>query len=99
MQSEFSTHSGRQFGTAPIMPDTQPHLACPKTTWHCEFGPHGDGVHGLGGMGRNVPSSTTGFGIGTTNVKMIRLITNVQYSKVVRQFRGIMLTGYNVTTS
>jgi hypothetical protein len=56
-------------------------------------------VHGLGGMGRNVPSSTTGFGIGTTNVKMIRLITNVQYSKVVRQFRGIMLTGYNVTTS
>ena len=68
MQSEFRTHSGRQFGAAPIMPDTQPHLACPKTTWHCEFGPHGDVVHGLDGMGRNVPSSTTGFGIGATNV-------------------------------
>jgi hypothetical protein len=98
-QSELSTHSGRQLGTEPIIPDTHPHWAWPETTWHCEFGPHGDGVQGLGGMGRNVPSSTTGFGTGATNVKLIRLFTNVQYSEVVRQFSGIMLTRNNVTTS
>jgi hypothetical protein len=98
-QSELTKHSGLQFGAEPIILGRQPHWACPERTWHCELGPHGDGVHGLGGIGRNVPSSTTGFGIGTTNVKSIRLIKNMQYSKVVRRFRGIMLTGYNVTTS
>ena len=98
-QSELTKHSGLQFGAEPIILGRQPHWACPERTWHCELGPHGDGVHGLGGIGLNVPSSTTGFGIGTTNVKLIRLITNMQYSKVVRQFRGIVLTGYNVTTS
>ena len=68
-QSELSTHSGRQLGTEPIMLGTQPHWACPETTWHCELGPHGVGVHGFGGMGRNVPSSTTGLGTGATIVK------------------------------
>jgi hypothetical protein len=95
-QSELTKHSGAE----PIIFGRQPHWACPETTWHCELGPHGDGVQGLGGMGRNVPSSTTGLGTGATNVKLIRLFTNVQCSEVdVRQFSEIMLTRYNVTTS
>lgn len=65
-QSELTKHSGRQLGTEPIIPATQPHWACPETTWHCELGPQGDGVHGLGGRGRNVPSSTTGLVSGAT---------------------------------
>jgi hypothetical protein len=98
-QSELTKHSGLQFGAEPIIFGRHPHWACPETTWHCELGPHGDGVQGLGGMGRKVPSSTTGLGTGATNVKLIRLFTKVQYSEVVRQFSEIMLTRYNVTTS
>jgi hypothetical protein len=63
-------HSGRQLGVKPIMLGIQPHWACPKTTWHCELGPQGVGVQGLGGMGRKVPSSTTGLSMGAnTKVK------------------------------
>ena len=47
-----------------------PHSAWPETTWHCEFGPHGFGVHGLGGMGRKVPSSTTGLGMAANKFKI-----------------------------
>lgn len=79
MQSELSTHSGRQLGAVPIIPDTQPHWACPETAWHCEFGPHGDGVHGFGGMGRNVLSSTTGLGVGATNVNECSFLLNNKY--------------------
>ena len=68
--SELSTHSGRQLGAEPIIPATHPHWACPDTTWHCELGPQGVGVQGLSGMGRNVPSSTDGLGMGATKGKV-----------------------------
>ena len=48
----------------------QPHWACPETTWHCELGPQGVGVQGLGGIGRRVPSSTTGLSMGAKKVKI-----------------------------
>jgi hypothetical protein len=66
-------------GAVPIIPDTQPHWACPETAWHCEFGPHGDGVHGFGGMGRNVLSSTTGLVVGATNVNECSFLLNNKY--------------------
>jgi len=69
-QSDPSRHSGRQLGTEPIILAWHPHWAWPDTTWHWEFGPQGDGLQGLGGIGLNVPSSTTGVGIDATNVKM-----------------------------
>lgn len=50
------------------MPGTQPHWACPATTWHCELGPHGVGVHGFDGTGGNVLSSTTGLVVGATRL-------------------------------
>ena len=66
-QSELTIHSGRQFGAVPIMLAKQPHWACPATTVHCELGPQGCGLHGFGGSGRKVPSSTTGLGLATTS--------------------------------
>jgi len=63
-QSELMTHSGRQFGTEPIIPARQAHWATPPTAWHWAFEPQGGGLHGFGGMGRKVPSSTVGEGIG-----------------------------------
>ena len=71
-QSELTKHSGLQFGAEPIILGRQPHWACPETTWHCELGPQGVGVQGFDGIGRNVPSSIAGLGIGAMSVTMIK---------------------------
>ena len=43
-------HSGRQPGGAPTYPATQLQDGLSSTdTWHCEFGPQGDGWHGFWG--------------------------------------------------
>lgn len=42
--SELETHSGRQFGGAPIYSRWQVHFAVPlDETAHCELGPQGEG--------------------------------------------------------
>jgi hypothetical protein len=46
-QSALIAHSGRQFGGAPIMPDTHEQTGCPSRTWHSAFAPHGEGMQGL----------------------------------------------------
>jgi len=51
--SPLLMHSGLQFGGEPIKSGKQEHDGCCPFTWHCEFGPHGDGTHGF---------STTGIG-------------------------------------
>lgn len=40
-------HSGRQFGGLPKNSSTQAHDGAPFTSLHIEFGPHGEGIHGL----------------------------------------------------
>ena len=60
-QFELRTHSGRHSGGFPTIFVRQAHWACPATTWHCEFNPHGGGLHGLGGRGEGVTVSPTGF--------------------------------------
>lgn len=45
--SEFKTHSGLQFGGFPMYWDIQLHDGTPWLSWHCEYGPQGDGMHGL----------------------------------------------------
>jgi len=51
-QSALSTHSGRQFGGAPTWSGKQEHAGTPLSSWHCEFGPQGDGTQdGGGGVG------------------------------------------------
>jgi len=67
-QSVLTVHSGRQLGALPIMFVKQEHCACPETTWHCEFGPQGGGLQGLGGSGDRVASSTTGLGTGAIKI-------------------------------
>lgn len=46
-QSELMTHSGLQFGGAPMNPGRQEQAGCPLTGRHCEFGPHDDERHGF----------------------------------------------------
>lgn len=41
------THSGRHFGGAPIYSGKHEHDGDVPCTWHCEYGPHGDGTHGF----------------------------------------------------
>lgn len=45
--SEFITHSGLQFGGIPIYWERQLQDGTPWLSLHCEYGPHGDGMHGL----------------------------------------------------
>lgn len=42
-------HSGRQFGGTPMYVGEQEQLGTPLTSLHCEYGPHGEGMHGLRG--------------------------------------------------
>lgn len=45
--SGLIVHSGLQFGGIPIKPSTHEHAGLSPRNWHIEFGPHGDGTHGL----------------------------------------------------
>lgn len=45
--SEFKTHSGLQFGGLPIYSERQLQDGTPWLSWHWEYGPQGDGMHGL----------------------------------------------------
>lgn len=55
MQAKFPEHSllvihsGLQFGGTPINVGKQEHDGVLPFTLHSEFGPHGDGIHGLTG--------------------------------------------------
>lgn len=49
LQSVFLTHSDLQYGGLPMKPDKQEHDGTPPISRHWEFGPHGDGRHGLTG--------------------------------------------------
>jgi len=40
-------HSGLQFGGDPVNSGRHEHDGVSPFTWHCEFGPQGDGTHGL----------------------------------------------------
>lgn len=44
-------HWGLQLGGIPINSDKQEQDGVSPFTWHCEFGPHGDGTHGSIGSG------------------------------------------------
>lgn len=48
-QSGLITHSGLQFGGAPIYPSRQEQAGLDPETWHWEFGPQGFGAHGFSG--------------------------------------------------
>lgn len=48
--SEFSVHSGRQFGARPTKFGKHEQTGVSPTARHCEFGPHGLGTHGLVGL-------------------------------------------------
>lgn len=49
-QSVFTTHSGRQLGGEPMYAGRHEQDAwLPAVTWHTEFDPQGDGVHGFTG--------------------------------------------------
>lgn len=50
--SAFILHSGRQFGGLPLYSGKHMHEGEPPISLHCEFGPHGDGMHGLVIIGR-----------------------------------------------
>lgn len=52
------THSGRQFGGAPNIPETQAQMARSSWTRHTEFGPQGLGTHGLTTTGGSRGRST-----------------------------------------
>lgn len=41
------THSGRQFGGAPIYSGKHEHDGEVPWTWHWEYGPQGEGKHGF----------------------------------------------------
>lgn len=43
--SLLKTHSGRQFGGAPIKFSKHEQAGLPEIIWQFEFGPHGDGTH------------------------------------------------------
>lgn len=48
--SAFRVHSGRQFGGRPTyLAEHEQTAVSSLTTRHCEFGPQGDGTHGLDG--------------------------------------------------
>lgn len=47
--STFETHSGRQFGGAPMYSLRHEQDGVSPTGLHSEFGPQGDGWHGLMG--------------------------------------------------
>ena len=49
--SEFDTHSGRQFGGAPVKPAMQEHEGWSPATLHSALGPQGDGRQGSEGVG------------------------------------------------
>ena len=51
LHSSFVTHSGRQFGGAPLYPGAHEHIGLLPKGLHLELGPHGDGSHGLLGFG------------------------------------------------
>lgn len=40
-------HSGLQFGGDPTNSGKHEQEGVSPFTWHCEFGPHGDGTHGF----------------------------------------------------
>lgn len=46
-------HSGRQFGDLPMKEGRQEQTAklLSAPLWHCELGPHGEGMQGLTGSG------------------------------------------------
>lgn len=47
LQSVFTTHSGLQYGGLPTNPFKQEHDGTPPISLQREFGPQGDGRHGL----------------------------------------------------
>lgn len=61
--SAFRVHSGRQFGGRPMYFGVHEQTAVSSlTTRHCEFGPQGDGTHGLVGcVGAISEKSQTDF--------------------------------------
>lgn len=46
-QSLLLTHSGRQFGGDPIYSGKHEHDGDVPCTWHCEYGPQGEGIQGF----------------------------------------------------
>lgn len=69
-QSEFTVHSGRQFGGLPIKFGKQEQEDMPLLSRHSAFGPQGDGMHGLNGTGtgrdsknnrQNIPKKLESF--------------------------------------
>lgn len=59
-QSLLETHSGLQLGADPMNPVKQEHDGLPPAeTWHCEFGPHGEGTQGSTGAAGDVGTGST----------------------------------------
>lgn len=50
-QSVLTMHSGRQFGGLPIKFCRHEQAGWSPTGRQSEFGPHGEGMHGLAGLG------------------------------------------------
>uniref|UniRef100_A0A1A9VW35 Uncharacterized protein n=1 Tax=Glossina austeni TaxID=7395 RepID=A0A1A9VW35_GLOAU len=51
VHSALMVHSGRQFGGIPTYCNKQLQEASSFTILHCEYGPHGEGMHGFLGLG------------------------------------------------
>lgn len=47
IQSELTTHSGLHDGGVPIYSGRHEHDGTPLMSRHCEYGPQGEGTHGL----------------------------------------------------
>uniref|UniRef100_A0A1B0C315 Uncharacterized protein n=1 Tax=Glossina palpalis gambiensis TaxID=67801 RepID=A0A1B0C315_9MUSC len=62
--SALMVHSGRQFGGIPTYCNKQLQEASSFTILHCEYGPHGEGMHGFLGFG-----SSLRFGEGSHPIK------------------------------
>lgn len=52
--SWWITHSGRQFGGAPSIPNEHEQTALASSSLHSEFGPHGDGIQGFTFLGGSI---------------------------------------------
>lgn len=82
--SWWITHSGRQFGGAPSIPNAHEQTARPSNTWHSELGPHVPNKHGFTALG-----GSTAVIVLLNNynlVKWIFLIPDISQTKLGRLF-------------
>lgn len=78
--SWWITHSGRQFGGAPSIPNEHEQTARFSIWWHSLFGPHGDGIHGLMAIGgSNATKGTKRIMISSKN----KIIMVMEYNRLL----------------